>query len=314
MAKKKPKSSNPFNSLRNISGNPKYGRRQFKRDVNKLIKQGLYTPSVSLEDLQPGKYVNSLLRKFQDVLSGTAQAIKVNPGEVKKYKEQGIRTRNGRAIVEVPKGATAERIRAENGTPRYKVTQRTKQGTRTTVREIVPEQDLEARIRRLVESEGPITRNEFYGFRFFGNNSARYFKEKEMLLNYFLSYPTFQEAARSDSAEMQQDVYQNFEITRFSDVRAWGAEYNARRNERASQRSKEASRRYRERLKERYAQMDELEKREFRERRVTDRENRASRERARRAQLKHDDPSAYAKMLEENAARVRASRAAKKKK
>jgi hypothetical protein len=311
MAKKKAKSS-IFSTIRNSLGAPSYGRREFKRDVNKLIKQGLYNPSVPVNELQPGRYVNSLLKKFKDVLGGTAQAIQVNPGEISKYREQGFRTRNGRAIVEVPKGAKAKRVRSDNGVPRFDVIQRTPQGTRRTTRELVPYVDLEARIMREVNSQRELRKGEYYGFRFYGNNSARYFKEKQTLLNYFLAYQSVDLANRAGSAEDQQEIYQNFEVTIFSDVKAYGEEYNKRFKERQQNYNRAAQARYRERLKERYAAMDEIEKREYRENKYKDRENRAAREKARRAQLKHDDPAAYAKMLEANAARVKASRAKKK--
>jgi hypothetical protein len=314
MATKKKKSSSIFSSLRRIVGNPTYGRRDFERNVKKLVKQGLYVPSVPIESLQPGRYVNSLIKKFADVLQGTAQAIQVNPGEVKKYKEQGIRTRNGRAIVEVPKGATARRIRAENGVPRYEVKLRTKRGVQTQVREIVPVWDLEAHIVRKVNNAPPLQQNQFIGVRFYGNNSAKYFREKDLLLAWLIEYKSVQFAATHGSPEDQQEYYQNLEVITFYDEKKWNKEYNDRQEARKKSKTHAAQQRYRERQKQRYAEMDELEKRMYRERRYTDRAERAERERARRAQLKHDDPSAYARMLEENAARVRASRARRKQK
>jgi hypothetical protein len=316
MAKSKKKSSGIYDSLRKSLGNPTYGRRQFKRDVNKLVKAGLYNPKSGIENLAPGKYVNSLLRKFSNVLEGRAQALKVNPGEVKKYREQGLPTRNGRVIVEAPKGSKVERLRPENGVPRYRVTQNGKNGTRVTVREIVPYSDLEARIRRIVYNKPEPKSNEAIGFRFFGNNSARYFAHRDMLLDFFLAYQSVEEAVRSGDTEAEQEIYQNFEVTIIKGRKgeqAWGKEYHDRQIRQQSERARAARARFRAREQERYRNMDELDKRIFRDQKYKDRAERAERERNRRAQLKHDDPAAYAKMLEQNAARAKASRKNKKK-
>jgi hypothetical protein len=312
MPSKKKKSTSIFESLRKSTGNPTYGRKQFKRDVNKLIKQGLYTPKLELSDLNPSRYINSLLRRYQDVLGGTAQAIKVNPGEVKKYQEAGYRTSHGRAIVELPKGARAKRIPAHEGVPRFQTIRRAPQGVETVTNELVPPQSLEARIRRAIEREPALKKGEYYGVRFYGNNSARYWSDKEVMLQVLMNYPSVQEAMASENPEYEDEYYQNFRIVRFKNTMAWENEYNERQESLARTRSKAARERYRERQRQRYAAMDELERRIYRERTVTDRAQRAERERNRRNQLKHDDPSAYARMLEENAARVRKSRANKK--
>lgn len=234
------KSQNPFSSLRNTFAEPKYGQRQFKRDVKKLVKAGLYTPKVNLPDIEPGRYINSLLKKFRGVLEGTQTTYAINPGERKKLQEAHIPVRNGHAIINVPKGAKAKRLPARNGIPRFEVTERHKNGNvRRFQREVVIGGDVIAQIQWHIDEAPELRKGEYYGLRFNGGLSAALHSSKRSLAEYVMKYDAVQWAEQDGSPEAAAEVVQ------FIEVQIWkpgphNKEYNRERDMKALERRREA--------------------------------------------------------------------------
>jgi hypothetical protein len=240
MASRKKKSTSIFSPLRRSTGNENYGAREFQQDFNRLVKAGILKPQKS-EKPQPTEYALRQIRKFADVLSGNAQTLKIGSREGKAYREAGYTVRNGVAIVHASKGSKVKRLRpSEQGAPQFEIrTPGTNGRTKVSKRVLVPYGDLEAYVMQIVYDSPPLKPGEFIGFRFFGNNSIRYWFEpdaKQKLLEYFLAYRAVIDAANSDDIESQEEIYANFEIVIFEDQQQWAQEVRDQRGRMTSER------------------------------------------------------------------------------
>lgn len=309
MSGKPKKQSHIFDAIRREFDTPDYGLKSFRKDVAKLKKLGLTSKKVDARSQQATRYMVNQVRKFADVLSGKAAVITVPKSEKPYYQNAGHRTKGHKVVVQTPHGEKARRAKPVNNIPSYT----TKGGhgiPKTHV--LVPYSELETHLKQTVMTAPPLKKGESYGFRFFGNNSYRLFSSKGALLEYFLAYQSVDEAIRKGRETDSQEIYRNFVVAKVANAKGWNAEIREAKAERAQSRAQANRERYNEWRRKRFAEMDELEKREKTQRSAQYKKSHATAERARRAQLKHDDPAAYAAQLEKNAARVKASRAKRK--
>lgn len=325
MAKKRKsqkKKSGVFEFTRIAFGVESYGKRQFKRDLKKLKKAGLLSAKIDIDLQAPTKYMLSQIRKFSAVLQGTAKTIEIPRAEKEFYKNAGYPVKATRAIIEAPKGSRVKRLPSENGVPRVQVTQRGQGGTKRSVRVLLPYTELERYITDKVMKEPPLKRGEYYGFRFYGNNSLRYFANsgdggddaKQRLLAYFLKYNTVEEAERSEDPEQAGEIYRNFEVVKFENKGEWNEGVKRQRESASSQRREANREKYNEWRRRKYAAMDALEKREYNERRRENATVHAERERNRRARIAASNPDLLLKQREAGKIRAAKSRAAKRNK
>lgn len=214
MAGKSKKPRSIFDTLRKEFGNPKYGRREFKRDLRKLQKSNLISSKVDIASQDVTRYMQSAIRKFAGVLSGTEHTIVVPPREKHFYRESGFKTKGRTVIVPTPNKEKVKRIHpTEEGFPQFKREQQNKNGTRRTGRNIVvPYTSLEAYILDLAENAGPLDNHEHYAFRFHGHMSYGTFKDPEAMALYIAKYKSVEEAFMRGDIEAQEGVYQNIEV------------------------------------------------------------------------------------------------------
>lgn len=94
--------SRKYNTLKDAKQDLIAAREQlkhFRHDVALLKKKGLITKTkYDARSVTPTKYLNSVIKKFSDVLSGKATAVKVSKENLKYYKKQGYRVANNKVI------------------------------------------------------------------------------------------------------------------------------------------------------------------------------------------------------------------------
>lgn len=321
MAKKKKTQGGIFEFTKIALGQKTYGKRQFKRDLRKLQKSGILSSRVDINLQAPTKYMLSQIRRFSAVLQGTAKTVPITRAEKEFYKKAGYPVKNKAAIIDVPKGARVKKLPTKNGIPEFRVTQKGQGGTRRSTRKLIPFEQMEQYITHDVLNAPPLGKGEYYGFRFYGNNSIRYFGNsgdrgadaKQRLLAYFLAYQSVGEAEQSDDPEIAGEIYRNFEVVKFDNIKEWDMGVNEQRARAKSARSAANRERYNAWRRHRYAQLDELEKREYNERRRESKDVAAARERDRRATIRRSEPEKYLAEKAASIVRARKSRARRKK-
>lgn len=319
MASGKKKSSGIFDSIRKASGNPKYGRKEFRRDLKKLQRSGLISKKVDVASQAVTKHMLGTIRKFGDVLSGKAQVLTINnPGERKQYKSSGYRTKGTSVVIETPRGEKVRRVApTSEGTARFEFITKGPQGTRTATRLLIPETDLERYITYLVQDAPDLKRNQFYGIRFYGNNVARYFggdEAKQRLMAYLLAYADTKHNAnlQYDTDNDGDETYRNFEIVEFESKNEWEQGIIEQRK-RSRESSRERNRqRYNEWIKKRRMEMTEAERWYENQRRHVSRETDTQRKRIERARIAREEPEKLLEIREKDRLRKQAARRKKK--
>lgn len=317
--KKKSTKKNPsiFSSVRKQFGNENYGTREFRRDFSKLVKAGLSKPQTSKLPT-PTEYALRQIRKFADVLSGEAQTFKIGTREAKAYREAGYIVKNGTAVVHAEKGSKIKRLApTEQGIPQFEIRTPGQNGKVKVARRILlPYGDMESYIHWVVYESPPLKKGEFIGFRFFGNNSIRYWFEpdaKQKLLEYFLRYQSVVQASEEGDLNEQEEIYANFEVVIFESPKQWNEEVRAQRSRPPSEEAKERNReRKRQWLKQYLERMNEEERAYYNLRTRDQKDAHAKVEAARRAKIMATDPDRIIAMREAQRVRSAANRAAKK--
>jgi hypothetical protein len=316
MATKKKKSTSIFSAVRKQFGDENYGTKQFRRDFNKLVKSGLMKPQKSKQPTAT-EYALRQIRKFADVLSGEAQTFRIGTREGKAYREAGYIVKNNTAVVHAGKGARARRVApTEKGIPQFEVVTPGKNGKEKVARRVLlPYGDLESYVNYIVYDTPPLKKGEFIGFRFFGNNSIRYWFEpdaKQKLLEYFLRYQSVAQAADSGDADEQEEIYANFEVVIFRDQKEWSKQVREQRGRPSVERNERNRERKRLWLKNYLDKMNEEERAYYNLKTRAQKKNHAEAQERYRNKIKSTDPDRIIKDREDARLRSAASRAKKR--
>lgn len=312
MSSKKSKSSHIFDLLRSEFSTPDYGIKQFRRDVAKLKKLGIVSHKTDARKQEATRYMRGIVRKFADVLKGEAQVLSIPTVEAPIYSASGVRVKKhgkiSKAVVPVPKGAKVARGKTIHGVPHYKISAPSPMGGKGVTVEyplILADTEAKAALAAYVAKLPPLRKGQFYVFRFDGYMSGQTFSgpnAKKHMLEYFTRY-------RIGDENDPQDYVMRFEIVTIENTQAWREGYKQQRAANEARNRERNRERYNEWRRKKYAQLDELERKErYHVSRETKKKN-AARERARRAarapeQITIDSAKA--------AVRTKASRAKKK--
>lgn len=313
MSSKKRKSSGIFDILRSEFGTPDYGLRQFRKDVAKLKKLGLVSKKTDARKQQATRYMRTLVRSFSDVLKGEAQVFSVPRKESSIYKEAGHRVKNQKVVVPAPKGAKVRRSKTVEGIPSYTTEIPSPRGGKgvTRIHHVFPQYDLRNRLIARINKLPPLKKGEYYAFRFKGYMSYRYFSgadAKKHMIAYLESY------LPDDLADTEADDYfMEFEFVKIDDPKAWDAGVKQQREEAKARNREKNNARHNEWRRRKYAEMTELERKEKNAKSRQAKQHDKNYHKQKREELKRTNPEAYRAMLEKNAARVRKSRANRKK-
>lgn len=293
MAARKKKSS-IYSSVRKQFGDENYDIKKFRRDFKTLVKSGLLKPQQSKLPT-PTEYALRQIRKFADVLSGEAQTFKIGTREGKAYRDAGYIVKNNTAVVHAGKGARVRRVApTEKGIPQFEVITPGKNGKEKVARRVLlPYGDLESYVNYIVYDTPPLKKGEFIGFRFFGNNSIRYWFEpdaKKKLLEYFMRYQSVQQASESGDADDQEEIYANFEVVIFRDQKEWSQHVKEQRGRPSAERDQRNREKKREWLKGYLGRMNEEERAFYNLRSRDEKNKRAARQREYQAKINATNP------------------------
>lgn len=310
---KRASSASTFHILQSEFANPEYGLRQFRSDVAKLKKLGLVSKHVSARSQEPTRYMIGQVRKFADVIKGEARAIKIPKIELPSYKGGGFRTKGSRAVIPAPKGATVKRAKPKNGIPSYSISipSTDKKKGVTIERHLFPANTLRAKLRDWIAHLKPLRKGEYFAFRYRGYMSARIFSgpdAREEMIEYMERY-----IPDELDTEESEEYFEAFEVVRIEDTKAWAKGYQRQQEQSAEHRRTRNRDRLNAWRRKKYAEMDELERREKFAKNNKAKAYDKNYHKKKRDELKRTDPEAYRAMLDRNAERMRKSRANRKK-
>jgi hypothetical protein len=312
MSGKKKTSSNPFHLLQSEFGNAEYGLRQFRSDVAKLKKLGLVSKKVSARSQEPTRYMVGQVRKFANVIKGEAKAITVPKIELPLYKASGLKTKGRKAVIPAPRNAKVRRTKPKNGVPQYEVSIPSPNGgpgVRVEYPLLLADTEARAKLAAYVAKLPNLKKGQFYVFRFDGYMSGQTFsgpEAKEAMLEYFTRY-------RMPDEDDPDDYVMRFEIVTIEDRDAWRSAFNQQRKQSESNQRSRNRERYNAWRRRKLASMDELERRERSQKSEKQKTRDAEYHKEKREKLKKENPDAYRAMLDANAARMKRSRANRKK-
>lgn len=276
--------------------------RSFRHGVSVLKKQGLLpsklSPRKKLDARKAlpnwkikGKRLDTLVRKYDDVVTGKASAVSVPPSTLKSLRKSGFETAQGKVLVPHSKQETARftggniRIKNKNGIERVQIPIEF-HNLRQYLEDLKKNTTLIDRMKR---------RDEYFGIRFFGGQRANFYRNIDALISDLERYEDFM---RRSSKAKQAEIYRNLEIIKITSKAARRVEKEV--HERRRSVSKADQRRY---SKKRDAKMRTNPKRlaDYRERKAAyAREWRASLTPAEKKQYKKKAKERQAKSYAKN--------------
>lgn len=284
--------------------------RQFRHAVSVLKKQGLLPASLSngtkldARSAYPdwkvkGKKLSTIIRKYDDIVSGKVTAVKPTPKNLKGFKKAGYQTTQGRVLI--PHTAT-ERVTTSR---RGDVTIKSTSGIER-VQIPVPYHSLGQYLRDIKKDNARINRmkrdKEYFGFRFFGFNSSQLYKEIDDAINDIEAYESVIQAFAT-GPKQEREVYRNLEFVKIGNPDNWVFP-SERRRKMSKEYNRKRAKRFRERLERKPKHVQD---------RVRDES--AARSKAYRARLKKNKKfsTAYKKAAKKRATKSWYNRKAKKK-
>jgi hypothetical protein len=223
---------------------------RFRRAVSILKKQGLIPKRIDARKAKPesknykGKTLASVVRKYDDIVSGKATALKVSPSEFRKLRKKYSTTQGTHVIVphaateKVSKRGREISIRATSGIERVQLD--------------VPMKSIDQFLNDVSKDHARIDamkrKNEYFGVRLFGYTATTsLYSDIKLLIDSLRHYRTVL-SSKSESLKLQRDYLQHLEIVRLSNLNKW--EFPSERD--ANRESKTQARRakkYRESVK-----------------------------------------------------------------
>lgn len=194
--------------------------RKFRHSISVLKKQGLVSKTVDARSAKPsdkstGKKLQTIVDGFDDVISGKLTALKVKPSKLKQFRKAGYETAKGRVLV--PHGST-EKAKLVKGEVNIISTEK------GLVRIQIPVEfhNLKQYLTDIARNKKRINQmkrdNEYFGFRFFGNNSTALYSNVEAAIADLRKYET---VLAAHSRYKQKEVYRNIEIIRVVREKDW---------------------------------------------------------------------------------------------
>lgn len=229
--------------------------REFRRNVATLKKQGLLparTQTGTKLDARSalpnwkvkGKRLDTLVKKYDDVASGKATALKVAPSELKKFRKIGFETAQGRVVVPHSKIETAKiskgqvAIKSKSGIERIQL----------PVEFHNLNQYLNDAEKNAALIDSMKKNNEFFGVRFYGGQRAKFYSSIRGLIENLKHYESIKQYT---GKAKQLEIYQNLEVIKMTrpaamrvedeiheHKRTMSAAYNRRHAKRVAERRK----------------------------------------------------------------------------
>lgn len=255
--------------------------RSFRHAFSVLKKQGLVKTKRSAVSVYPsqkfgGVKAETLVKKYDDVVSGKVTAVKVPKSELKKFRKAGRETAKG--MVLEPHGP-GEKVRFKKGT----IVIEHKAGIQR-VQLPIEYHNLEDWAKEIKKKHKQIdtmkSSNEYWGFRFSnawgGGHSSEIFRDIDLMIDFIRHYEDYQKYA--NRPRKGAEFYRNIEIVKISKPDKW--EFPS---ERKAKVSAEANIRHQKKWRARHHDDPEYKRKN------------AERERARRAAMTPAEKAKYKK-------------------
>lgn len=186
--------------------------KSFRHSIAVLKRAGLVSRELDARSVKPNARLRKLVDKYDDVLSGKAEAIKLPPSRTRKFEKLDYEVAKPRGLpqrVIVPKSA-GEKITIKNG----EISVSRKVGKKRITRKIVPVEyhNLEQYLDDV--SEEPDEPDKWYAIRVYGGRTNVY-RDKKLLIEEVSKYKSFQSAFKMRPKD-QMDFYQHLEIITLS--------------------------------------------------------------------------------------------------
>ena len=186
--------------------------RKFRHAIAILKKKGLIK-GVDARSVKPTPALKSKVTKYDDVVSGKVEPIKLSSKKTKEYRDAGYATASGRVLI--PKSATEKvKINAEGDVEIVHPS-----GFKRTKR-MIPYRNLPQYLKDLEKNHAIIdtqkSDKEYWGYRMFGNNSLRIYRDAGLMAeDLFENYVT-----GSDGRDMDE-LYRHLEFVRVPTLASW---------------------------------------------------------------------------------------------
>jgi hypothetical protein len=191
--------------------------REFRRAVSVLKQQGLLPSGKKIDARSAlpnwkikGKKLSTLVRKYDDVVTGKATAIIVPPAQLKRFRKTGFETANKRVLIPHSKSEIAKLKHGQ-------VTIKNKSGVER-VQLPIEYHNLRQYLSDIHKNSEVINRmkrkSEYFGIRFFGGQRAMFYSNIEQLMDDLERYEDILKL--TSSKPKQQEIYHNLEILRMT--------------------------------------------------------------------------------------------------
>jgi len=190
-----------------------------------------------------GKKLSTIIRKYDDVVSGKVTPLKVDPTKLKQYRKQGESTTQGKFVLVPHKQGEVAKLDKGN------ISVVNKSGI-TRVQLPIEFHSVPKYVSEVSKNQKQIDKmkrkSEYFGFRFYGNNSSEIYSSIDDLMQYFVKYNDVQGAGKSRTKGAE--VIKNLEIVKIQRPKNW--EFSGERQQtKDAERNREAQRKYRKNLK-----------------------------------------------------------------
>jgi len=160
--------------------------KEFRSKVAKLKKKHVVSKRVDARSQRATKYMLAKVRKFEDVLSGNAIAVKATKKVREKYTEAGIFPERGSFLI-VPSEMKGQRAKIKKGRDLVEITTPLKWGEEREI--VLPFKpvnmiDLANKIAADPNFDGLKKADEQFAFRLFGHNSIQSFPDAAHFSDY----------------------------------------------------------------------------------------------------------------------------------
>jgi len=229
--------------------------RSFRHSISVLKKQGLLPkrtdttlkldarsaiPSMKVK----GKRLDTLVRKFDDVVSGKTTALKVPSNQLPKYRRAGFETARGRILVPHAANEKARIIGGQVSIKHPKGIERVQIPVEfKNLKQYL--RDIKADYKRINALKH---RNEYFGIRLHGGQRANFYADIRDLIRDLEKY----EAVQSRNRYKQEDLYKHLEIMRMNRTGAKEIErqVDTKRTKTNREKARKNAKKFRRRLKD----------------------------------------------------------------
>lgn len=163
-----------------------------------------------------GKKLSTWVRKYDDVVSGKVTPLKVEPTKLRQYQKQGESTTQGKFVLVPHK--LGETAKLDKGN----IAVKSKSGI-TRVQLPIEYNSIKQYVKKVHADQKALNKmkrkNEYFAFRFYGNNSSEIYADIQDLFDYWMTYEEVEKGVKDKVKGAE--VIKNLEIIRVQRPTNW---------------------------------------------------------------------------------------------